>query len=107
MRYFYRNSRNKIILITPSPHTTYSMVLLLLSMARLGGASASVCMTPSCILQTADLIRQMDRTVQPCQDFYQFACGGMVSSQVVPEHKTKTGELCQLTAVRSKVKGER
>ena len=69
------------------------MVLLVLSLARMARmASASVCMTRGCILQTADLIRQMDLSKRPCENFYQFACGGLTSSLVLPEHKTKTGE---------------
>ena len=50
-----------------------------------------VCLFESCILTAGDLLRQMDRNVDPCQDFYKFACGGFISDTVVPEDKTETG----------------
>ena len=53
--------------------------------------SSPVCLTESCILSSADLLRQMDRNVDPCQDFYKFACGGFIADTVLPEHKTRTG----------------
>ena len=50
-----------------------------------------VCLTESCVKTAARLLRQMDRTVDPCQDFYQFACGGFIADTVLPEHKTRLG----------------
>ena len=50
-----------------------------------------VCQTEACRQQTADLVEQMDRTVDPCQDFYQFACGGFLENTVLPDHKTRLG----------------
>ena len=51
-----------------------------------------VCQSESCKQETARLLEQMDRTVDPCQDFYQFACGGFLSSTEIPEHKTISGK---------------
>ena len=50
-----------------------------------------VCLTDSCIETAARLLRQMDRTADPCQDFYQFACGGFLENTVLPDHKTRLG----------------
>ena len=50
-----------------------------------------VCLTESCVKTAARLLRQMDRTADPCQDFYQFACGGFIADTVLPEHKTRLG----------------
>ena len=50
-----------------------------------------VCLSESCVVNAADLLKQMDRKVDPCQDFYKFACGGFIANTVLPEHKTKTG----------------
>ena len=50
-----------------------------------------LCLSESCILNAADLLKQMDRKVDPCQDFYKFACGGFIADTVLPEHKTRTG----------------
>ena len=32
----------------------------------------------------ADLIGKMDETVDPCQDFYKFSCGGFIKNVNVP-----------------------
>ena len=50
-----------------------------------------VCLTESCVKTAARLLRQMDRAADPCQDFYQFACGGFIADTVLPEHKTRLG----------------
>ena len=50
-----------------------------------------VCLTESCVVAAADLLKQMDRKVDPCQDFYKFSCGGFIADTVLPEHKTRTG----------------
>uniref|UniRef100_V9IJ66 Neprilysin n=1 Tax=Apis cerana TaxID=7461 RepID=V9IJ66_APICE len=30
----------------------------------------------------------MDREVEPCDDFYDFACGGFLKSTIIPDDKT-------------------
>ena len=37
----------------------------------------------------ADLIKYMDESVNPCDNFYQFACGGFIKSTVIPDDKTQ------------------
>ena len=51
-----------------------------------------VCQTEGCKEETARLLEQMDRTVDPCQDFYQFACGGFINKTVIPKDKKKVGD---------------
>nr|CAH0110462.1 unnamed protein product [Daphnia galeata] len=44
----------------------------------------AVCWTKECILSAAALMESMDETVDPCQDFHQFACGGWQKKNVIP-----------------------
>ena len=52
-----------------------------------------VCLTEACVINAANILKQMDRSVDPCDDFYSFACGGYVQDTVLPEHKTRTGSI--------------
>nr|CAG4648509.1 EOG090X01U4 [Polyphemus pediculus] len=47
-----------------------------------------ICDTPGCVLAAADLLKSMDKTVDPCQDFYQFACGGFEKSNTIPDDQS-------------------
>jgi len=53
-----------------------------------------VCINHDCVQAAADLINQMDLSTHPCNDFYQFACGGFVdvNAATLPEHKSRTGK---------------
>ncbi|KFM73965.1 Membrane metallo-endopeptidase-like 1, partial [Stegodyphus mimosarum] len=47
-----------------------------------------VCLTPECVKAAADIANSLDVTADPCNDFYQFACGGWLDNYVFPEqHK--------------------
>ena len=46
-----------------------------------------VCLTKGCVKAAADLIKSMDETVDPCSDFYNFACGNFIKERVLPDHK--------------------
>ena len=38
----------------------------------------------------------MDRTADPCQDFYQFACGGYTARTAVPPDRSRTSMFSQV-----------
>ncbi|XP_045426447.1 membrane metallo-endopeptidase-like 1 [Pipistrellus kuhlii] len=43
-----------------------------------------VCTSPGCVIAAARILRNMDRSADPCEDFYQHACGGWLRRHVVP-----------------------
>ena len=37
--------------------------------------SSEICNTPECVVAAHSLIQNMDLNADPCEDFYQYACG--------------------------------
>ena len=46
--------------------------------------TSPICMTSECITSAAQLIESLDETADPCDDFYQFACGGWMENHPIP-----------------------
>uniref|UniRef100_A0A6G1S6H5 Membrane metallo-endopeptidase-like 1 n=1 Tax=Aceria tosichella TaxID=561515 RepID=A0A6G1S6H5_9ACAR len=46
-----------------------------------------ICLTPGCVKAANEILKNMDNTVDPCDDFYRYSCGNWVDSQVIPEDK--------------------
>ncbi|KAI5630575.1 VLP3p-4, transcript variant X7 [Venturia canescens] len=43
------------------------------------------CSTPECIHTASMILRNMDSNVDPCDDFYRYACGGYINKTVLPD----------------------
>lgn len=48
-----------------------------------------VCKTSDCITSAARIIENMDSTAQPCSNFYQYACGGWLKKNIIPETSSR------------------
>ncbi len=44
----------------------------------------SVCTTPSCVELGATVLRNMNISVDPCEDFYNYSCGGWEARNTIP-----------------------
>ncbi|XP_065204912.1 neprilysin-2-like [Planococcus citri] len=59
---------------------------VIISQGKFEVSCGDVCNTDGCV-KTAELLQQsMDMNVDPCEDFYSFACGGFISDTEIPKN---------------------
>ncbi|CAG0879907.1 unnamed protein product [Cyprideis torosa] len=56
-----------------------------------------LCTTPQCVISAANFLQGMDMTADPCDDFYQFTCGGWIESHEIP---ATSGTISQFNQLR-------
>lgn len=60
------------------------------------GLPTNYCMTKGCVKTAADILANMDESVSPCHDFYQFACGGFMERTSIPDDRTRVSSFSVL-----------
>ncbi|XP_015990050.2 endothelin-converting enzyme 2 isoform X5 [Rousettus aegyptiacus] len=51
--------------------------------------SHSTCLTEACIRVAGKILESLDRAVSPCEDFYQFSCGGWIRRNPLPDGRSR------------------
>ncbi|XP_066597327.1 neprilysin-2 isoform X2 [Prorops nasuta] len=74
--------------------------------------SGDVCFTPGCVHTASKVLENMDKDVEPCDDFYKFACGGFLKSTTIPDDKTSVNTFSIISdklqeQLRSSIEAER
>uniref|UniRef100_A0A8D0KHS2 Endothelin-converting enzyme 1 n=1 Tax=Salvator merianae TaxID=96440 RepID=A0A8D0KHS2_SALMN len=54
------------------------------------------CLTESCISVTSSILGSLDRTVDPCEDFFSYACGGWMKANPIPDGHSRWGTFNKL-----------
>lgn len=62
------------------------MPSLLLSCADSG---CGLCLSEACVTVASQMVEAMDRGADPCHDFYQFACGGWMRKNPLPDGRSR------------------
>ena len=55
------------------------------SEAYASATAVDVCMAPECVTAAAAIIESLDEGVDPCEDFYGFACNGWIERHQIPK----------------------
>lgn len=56
----------------------------------------NVCMSESCVNAAHIILKNMDPTVEPCDDFYQFSCGNYLKQRTIPDSDLLTSSFTDL-----------
>jgi hypothetical protein len=60
------------------------------------GNSDDVCVKPACVTSAASILESLDLRVDPCQDFYTFACGSWIDQAVIPENENRHSVMSEI-----------
>ncbi|XP_063696900.1 neprilysin-2 isoform X1 [Culicoides brevitarsis] len=47
----------------------------------------NICLTSGCVHSASNMLNQMNTNTEPCDDFYDFACGNFVRETIIPDEK--------------------
>ncbi|CAL8321264.1 unnamed protein product [Boreogadus saida] len=67
------------------------VLLLALILVAQKSEDQEFCLTKECIEAAGSILRKMDRSVDPCEDFYSFGCGGWLREHPIPETSNSFG----------------
>ena len=88
-----QSSKREICLFTSLMMALIAIVFLSISLLHTEEyiSEHNECNTADCVLLSASVMQAMDQTVDPCDDFYTYACGGWDSSHPIPDDKASYG----------------
>uniref|UniRef100_A0A1W7RA63 Neprilysin n=1 Tax=Hadrurus spadix TaxID=141984 RepID=A0A1W7RA63_9SCOR len=81
-----RTHLERYLILTVVALLAMCVVFIYLTFSR-SQPKISVCLTPECVKTASSLLNAMDQTADPCEDFFQYACGTWNRRHVIPEDR--------------------
>ncbi|GFR09481.1 endothelin-converting enzyme homolog [Trichonephila clavata] len=63
------------------------LILFIFSVIQEHDTDKKYCTTPACVKTAATILNTLDQSVDPCEDFHRYACGGWMKSNQLPDNQ--------------------
>uniref|UniRef100_A0A3Q2QZJ8 endothelin-converting enzyme 1 n=1 Tax=Fundulus heteroclitus TaxID=8078 RepID=A0A3Q2QZJ8_FUNHE len=79
------------LLLSVSPSSLMPLALSseVVPPSRPADSGRGLCLSEGCVTVASQIVEAMDRSADPCQDFYQFACGGWMRKNPLPDGRSR------------------
>ncbi|WWC89763.1 uncharacterized protein L201_004689 [Kwoniella dendrophila CBS 6074] len=89
--------------ITTTATATATATSTVISPGPTGKPSKNICLTPECVVLSSSILQSLNQTVDPCDDFYEFATGGWAASHSIPADKGLYGAFNEVNDNNKKI----
>lgn len=66
----------------------YFLLFFIFYHIKSASSDANICTTDICAIEASRMLNALDASVDPCDDFYEFACGKLIRNTQLPAMKT-------------------
>ncbi|WRT67335.1 uncharacterized protein IL334_004305 [Kwoniella shivajii] len=63
----------------------------------------NLCLTPECVILSSSILQSLNQSVDPCEDFYEFATGGWAASHSIPADRGLYGAFNEVNDNNKKI----